>query len=75
MRSLLITHDLPIFINFYLAQGTEVGTKILADVVESYVAALLLDMGLDYCQKFLQVCLFPKLTVGNDPKSVCTIKT
>jgi ribonuclease-3 len=43
-------------------EGTEVGTKILADVVESYLAALLLDKGLDYCQKFLQVCLFPKLT-------------
>lgn len=37
------------------------GVKILADVVESYLAALLLDKGLDYCQKFLEVCLFSKL--------------
>lgn len=34
---------------------------MLADVVESYLAALMLDKGLDYCQTFLEVCLFPKL--------------
>ena len=38
--------------------------KILADVVESYLAALLLDKGLDYCRKFLEACLFPKLMVA-----------
>lgn len=42
-------------------QGTDIGVKILADVVESYLAALLLDKGLEFCRKFLEVCLFPKL--------------
>ena len=37
------------------------GVKILADVVESYLAALLLDKGLEYCQRFLEVCHFPRL--------------
>ena len=49
---------------FIVFQTTEVGVKILADVIESYLAALLLDKGLDYCQKFLEVCLFPKLLVS-----------
>lgn len=38
--------------------------KVLADVVESFLAALLLDKGLEFAQKFLEVCLFPKLTVS-----------
>jgi ribonuclease-3 len=46
---------------YHVFQTTEVGVKILADVIESYLAALLLDKGLDYCQRFLEVCLFPKL--------------
>lgn len=45
-------------------QNVDVGVKIFADVVESYLAALLLDKGLLFCQKFLEVCLFPKLSVS-----------
>ena len=45
-------------------QHVEVGGKILADVVESYLAALLLDKGLPFCKKFLEICLFPKLSVS-----------
>ena len=37
---------------------------MLADVVESFLAALLLDKGLEFAQKFLEVCLFPKLAVS-----------
>jgi ribonuclease-3 len=49
------------FDQYIRTETTEVGVKILADVIESYLAALLLDKGLDYCQRFLEVCLFPKL--------------
>jgi ribonuclease-3 len=49
------------FDQYVRTETDEIGVKILADVVESYLAALLLDKGLDYCQKFLEVCLFPKL--------------
>ena len=38
--------------------------KVLADLVESFLAALLLDKGLQFAQKFLEVCLFPKLAVS-----------
>jgi dsRNA-specific ribonuclease len=50
---------------YHVFQTTEVGVKILADVIESYLAALLLDKGLDYCQRFLEVCLFPKLLASD----------
>ena len=38
--------------------------KILADVVESFLAALLLDKGLAFAKRFLEVSLFPKLAVS-----------
>ena len=38
--------------------------KILADVVESFLAALLLDKGLVFAKRFLEVSLFPKLAVS-----------
>ena len=45
-------------------QEVKLSDKVLADVVESFLAALLLDKGLEFAQKFLEVCLFPKLTVS-----------
>ena len=38
--------------------------KILADVVESFLAALYLDKGFKYAECFLETVLFPKLEVG-----------
>ena len=38
--------------------------KIMADVVESFIAALYLDKGIEYAQTFCRVCLFPKLSVS-----------
>ncbi len=37
--------------------------KIRADVVESYLAALTLDQGLDRTERFLEEHLFPRLKV------------
>ena len=45
-------------------QEVKLSDKVLADVVESFLAALLLDKGLEFAQKFLEVCLFPKLAVS-----------
>jgi len=42
-------------------QEVQLSDKVLADLVESFLAALLLDKGLQFAQKFLEVCLFPKL--------------
>lgn len=46
--------------------------KILADVMEAFLAALLLDKGLHFAQRFLQVCLFPKLKVSTPHTNVHT---
>ena len=51
----------------------EISVKIMADVVESYLGALTLDQGLEAAERFLQVHLFPTLTVSawlvtNTPK-------
>lgn len=35
--------------------------KVLADVVESFIAALYIDKGLEYAETFCEICLFPKL--------------
>lgn len=51
----------------------EISIKIMADVVESYLGALTLDQGLAAADKFLQVHLFPKLSVGRT--STCTLKS
>ena len=44
-------------------QEIELTGKILADVVESFLAALLIDKGLVFAKKFLEVCLFSTLKV------------
>lgn len=50
-------------------------TKDRADLLEAFLGALYVDRGLDPCQVFCQVCLFPRLQVfimnqdWNDPKS------
>ena len=38
--------------------------KLLADMSESLIAALLLDKGLQFATKLFEVCLFPKLAVS-----------
>lgn len=42
----------------------EISVKIMADVVESYLGALTLDQGLEAAERFLQVHLFPTLSVS-----------
>ena len=37
---------------------------MMADVVESFLAALVVDKGLTFAQKFCEVCIFPKLLVS-----------
>ncbi len=37
--------------------------KIMADVVESFLAAVTLDQGLNRAEKFLKGVLYPKLKV------------
>uniref|UniRef100_T1GFQ2 RNase III domain-containing protein n=1 Tax=Megaselia scalaris TaxID=36166 RepID=T1GFQ2_MEGSC len=50
-------------------------TKDRADLLEAFLGALYVDKGLEYCEKFCQVCLFPRLQIfimnqdWNDPKS------
>lgn len=50
-------------------------TKDRADLLEAFLGALYVDQGLEPCQVFCQVCLFPRLQVfimnqdWNDPKS------
>ena len=45
----------------------EISVKIMADVVESYLGALMLDQGLEAAEQFLQVHLFPTLSVSGAP--------
>ncbi|XP_026219413.1 ribonuclease 3 [Anabas testudineus] len=50
-------------------------TKTLADLLESFIAALYIDKGLEYVHTFMNVCFFPRLKEfilnqdWNDPKS------
>uniref|UniRef100_A0A8C5MTC4 Ribonuclease 3 n=1 Tax=Leptobrachium leishanense TaxID=445787 RepID=A0A8C5MTC4_9ANUR len=50
-------------------------TKTLADLLESFIAALYIDKDLDYVHTFMNVCFFPRLKEfilnqdWNDPKS------
>ena len=37
--------------------------KNLADLLESFVAALYLDKGIKYVEAFMEVCFFPRLKV------------
>ena len=45
----------------------EISVKIMADIVESYLGALTLDQGLEAAEQFLQVHLFPTLSVSGAP--------
>lgn len=59
----------------YSNPRTELKTKDRADLLEAFLGALYVDRGLEPCQVFCQVCLFPRLQVfimnqdWNDPKS------
>uniref|UniRef100_A0A3P8UPI4 Drosha ribonuclease III n=1 Tax=Cynoglossus semilaevis TaxID=244447 RepID=A0A3P8UPI4_CYNSE len=45
-------------------------TKTLADLLESFIAALYIDKDLEYVHTFMNVCFFPRLKVINqDPTS------
>lgn len=50
-------------------------TKDRADLLEAFLGALYVDQGLECCETFCQVCLFPRLQIfimnqdWNDPKS------
>ncbi|XP_059611847.1 ribonuclease 3 [Phlebotomus argentipes] len=59
----------------YSNPKAELKTKDRADLLEAFLGALYVDKGLEYCQTFCHVCLFPRLNVfimnqdWNDPKS------
>ncbi|PSN38985.1 Ribonuclease 3 [Blattella germanica] len=40
---------------------TELKSKDRADLVEAFLGAFFIDKGLDFCQRFCDVCLFPRL--------------
>uniref|UniRef100_A0A8C4Q3C2 Ribonuclease 3 n=1 Tax=Eptatretus burgeri TaxID=7764 RepID=A0A8C4Q3C2_EPTBU len=52
-----------------------VRTKVLADLLESFIAALYIDKGMEHVRTFMNVCFFPRLKEfilnqdWNDPKS------
>lgn len=53
----------------------ELKVKDKADLLEAFIGALYIDKDLEYCQKFAEVCFFPRLNTfivnqeWNDPKS------
>jgi ribonuclease III len=59
----------------YSNPKADLKTKDRADLLESFLGALYVDKGLEYCQTFCHVCLFPRLQDfimnqdWNDPKS------
>lgn len=59
----------------YSTPKGELKTKDRADLLEAFLGALYVDRGIEICQTFCQVCLFPRLQVfimnqdWNDPKS------
>lgn len=59
----------------YSSPRGELKTKDRADLLEAFLGALYVDRGLEPCQTFCQVCLFPRLQMfimnqdWNDPKS------
>lgn len=59
----------------YSNPRAELKTKDRADLLEAFLGALYVDKGLEYCQTFCHVCLFPRLQLfimnqdWNDPKS------
>lgn len=59
----------------YSNPKADLKTKDRADLLEAFLGALYVDQGLEYCQTFCHVCLFPRLQDfimnqdWNDPKS------
>lgn len=59
----------------YSNPKAELKTKDRADLLEAFLGALYVDQGLEYCEVFCNVCLFPRLQDfimnqdWNDPKS------
>lgn len=59
----------------YSNPKAELKTKDRADLLEALLGALYVDRGLEFCETFCQVCLFPRLQIfimnqdWNDPKS------
>lgn len=59
----------------YSNPKADLKTKDRADLLEAFLGALYVDQGLEHCQMFCQVCLFPRLQDfimnqdWNDPKS------
>lgn len=59
----------------YSNPKNDMKTKDRADLLEALLGALYVDKGLEYCETFCQVCLFPRLQDfimnqdWNDPKS------
>lgn len=45
-------------------QKVELSTKIMADIVESFMAVLSLDQGIQKMEQFLEKHIFPKLQVS-----------
>ncbi|XP_014259124.1 ribonuclease 3 [Cimex lectularius] len=59
----------------YANPKAELKTKDRADLLEAFLGALYVDKGLEYCERFCNVCFFPRLhdfimhQDWNDPKS------
>lgn len=59
----------------YANPKSDIKTKDRADLLEAFLGALYVDRGLEVCEMFCQVCLFPRLQIfimnqdWNDPKS------
>lgn len=59
----------------YNSPKADLKTKDRADLLEAFVGALYVDKGIQYCELFCQVTLFPRLQDfimnqdWNDPKS------
>lgn len=59
----------------YSNPKSDLKTKDRADLLEAFLGALYVDRGLEFCETFCQVCLFPRLQIfimnqdWNDPKS------
>lgn len=59
----------------YANPKVDLKTKDRADLLEAFLGSLYVDKGLTFCERFCQVCLFPRLQMfimnqdWNDPKS------
>lgn len=54
-------HVLYMYLYTHIAQDVPINVKLLADLTESLLAAILLDKGVAFVGKFCEVCLFPQL--------------